>query len=98
MKKNGKSGACGAKAASLVSLMPGELAIIAEVEAEGELKRRLIGLGFFPGERVVKVLESPLGDPAAYLVRGAVTAIRNTDAAKVLVLSERGKNGCENEA
>ena len=42
-------------------------------------------LGFFEGERVKKVLKSPLGDPSGYLVCGAVTAIRNADADKIIV-------------
>lgn len=61
---------------------------VAGLEASGGLRRRLIELGFFEGERVEKVLRSPLGDPSAYLVRGTVTAIRDADAAKVLVQAE----------
>ncbi|MBR3297850.1 MAG: ferrous iron transport protein A [Clostridia bacterium] len=61
---------------------------VAGLEASGGLRRRLIELGFFEGERVEKVLKSPLGDPSAYLVRGTVTAIRDADAAKVLVQAE----------
>ena len=58
---------------------------IAAVSAEGELRRRLTELGYFPGERVKKVLVSPLGDPCAYLVRGTVTAIRRRDAESILI-------------
>lgn len=74
---------------------------ISGLDASGELRRRLIELGFFEGERVIKVLESPLGDPSGYLVRGAVTAIRNADAKKIIVsiaykntdAAERGEEG-----
>ena len=70
---------------ALGALPPGAEGIITEVTAEGELRRRLAELGYFPGERVKKVLVSPLGDPSAYLVRGTVTAIRSLDAESILV-------------
>ncbi len=67
-------------------LPAGGEAVILSVEARGELRRRLIELGFFPGETVKKVLVSPLGDPSAYLVRESVTAIRGCDASLVRVV------------
>ena len=72
----------------LWALRPGEEAVIAAVIDGGGAEspcRRLAQLGYFPGERVKKVLESPLGDPSAYLVRGTVTAIRRQDAGSVIV-------------
>lgn len=42
--------------------------------------RRLADLGLVEGTRIKCVLRSPLGDPAAYNIRGAVVAIRNEDA------------------
>ena len=69
----------------LSELSLGAEGTIAAVRAEGELRRRLTELGYFPGERVKKVLVSPLGDPSAYLVRGTVTAIRRRDAGSILI-------------
>ncbi|MBQ5488131.1 MAG: ferrous iron transport protein A [Clostridia bacterium] len=69
----------------LCGLKSGDAGIIKAVTAEGELRRRLTELGYFPGERVKKVLVSPLGDPCAYLVRGTVTAIRRRDAESILI-------------
>ena len=77
MAKNGVIG--------LAGLPAGAAGTITEVRAEGELRRRLTELGYFPGERVKKVLVSPLGDPSAYLVRGTVTAIRARDAGNILI-------------
>lgn len=68
-------------------LRKGAAAYIAAVEASGELVLRLTELGYFPGERVEKVLESPLGDPCAYLVRGTVTAIRSGEAGLIRVFT-----------
>ena len=69
----------------LCGLPVGTAGIIEAVRAEGELRRRLTELGYFPGEKVKKVLVSPLGDPSAYLVRGTVTAIRSRDAGSILI-------------
>ncbi|MBR5947553.1 MAG: ferrous iron transport protein A [Clostridia bacterium] len=85
-KEQAKAGA----SIGMNGLALGESALIAEVVASGELKRRLVELGYFEGERVTKVLVSPLGDPSAYLVRGTVTAIRNADAAMVMVKVDGG--------
>ena len=44
---------------------------------------RLLDLGLIPGTRVVCQGHSPAGDPAAYLIRGAVIALRARDAAGI---------------
>lgn len=44
------------------------------------IKRRLYDLGLIEGTSVQCVLTSPLGDPTAYLIRGAVIALRREDA------------------
>lgn len=90
----------GAKAGASIGMSElalGASARITGLEAAGELRRRLVELGFFEGEKVKKVLKSPLGDPSAYLVRGAVTAIRNADAARVIVEAdgEAAERKCE---
>ena len=47
------------------------------------MRRRLLDLGLIPGTRVTCQGRSPAGDPAAYLVRGTVVALRARDAAAV---------------
>ena len=49
----------------------------------GELRRQLRDLGFVPGAQVECLGRSPLGDPAAYRVRGAVVALRRRDAQRI---------------
>jgi ferrous iron transport protein A len=44
------------------------------------MDRRLIDLGLVRGTRVTCVLKSPAGDPCAYLIRGALIALRRADA------------------
>lgn len=59
-----------------------EEAVVARVDGGG---RRLRDLGLIEGTRVKCVLKSPLGDPQAYKICGAVVAIRREEAAQVLV-------------
>ncbi|MBR0157318.1 MAG: ferrous iron transport protein A [Clostridia bacterium] len=70
---------------TLDALPKGMAGRIESVNAEGETGLRLTELGYFPGERVEKVLESPLGDPCAYRVRGTVVSLRKTDAERITV-------------
>lgn len=51
--------------------------------------RRLRDLGLVEGTKVKCVLRSPLGDPAAYKIRGAVVAIRKEDASQITVEGAR---------
>ena len=66
----------------LDELKVGEEAVIVKMLAEN---RRLKDIGLIVGTKTKCVLKSPLGDPAAYRVRGAVVAIRKEDAEKILV-------------
>ena len=52
------------------------------------MEGRLRDLGFTEGCEVACVGRSPLGDPAAFSVRGAVIALRREDAACVEVEAE----------
>lgn len=51
----------------------------------GPERRRLQDLGFVPGGVVYTELTSPLGDPRAYMVRGATIALRQRQSSMVLV-------------
>ena len=73
------------EAGNLRALREGESAFVTEVWAEAAMARRLLDLGLIPGTRVECVGRSPAGDPAAYLIRGAVIALRGADAAGVRV-------------
>ena len=53
------------------------------IEAEPAMRRRLLDIGLIPGTRVTCTAVSPAGDPAAYLIRGAVIALRGRDAGGV---------------
>lgn len=57
---------------SLGNLKEGETAVVRELSAGGSLRRRLQDIGLIKGTRVECIGISPMGDPAAYLIRGAV--------------------------
>jgi ferrous iron transport protein A len=78
------------KTKSLAELYAGESAEIAGIELQGPAAERLRALGLTDGTKVTKLRAAPSGDPAAYLFRGAVIALRNADAAKIAVVPGDG--------
>lgn len=74
----------------LSSLATGESARVTAVEAAGEMGRRLLELGLVEGGEVRCLFRAPAGDPTAYLIRGAVIALRRKDAAEVRVEGRGG--------
>ncbi len=73
---------------SLAETEVGETVRVVSLLAEGRMRRRLADLGLIPGAEVTCLGRSPLGDPSAYLIRGAVIAIRRRDAMEVSVTTE----------
>jgi len=67
---------------------PGEMARVQGLEAEGNIRRRLLDLGLVPGTLVENIRRSPLGDPSLYLIRGAMISLRKEEASLVKVLKE----------
>lgn len=57
-----------------------EAGVVVRLFATGDMKRRLQDLGVVEGTCIKRLRTSPLGDPASYLIRGAVIAIRSCDA------------------
>ena len=68
------------EALRLSALQEGESAYVTQVSAGPAMDRRLTDLGLVRGTRVTCVLRSPAGDPCAYLIRGALIALRRADA------------------
>ncbi len=66
----------------------GEFATVTAVNTQLSLKQRLYDIGLVPGTKIKVVHQSPSGNPRAYLVRGAVIALRNCDAEKITVRVE----------
>lgn len=70
---------------SMNKIRPGERAAIKAIDASSAVSRRLMDMGFLKNEKIECVGKSPTGDPSAYLVKGAVIAIRSSDCSNVLV-------------
>lgn len=73
------------KDTDLSRLRDGERALVTGIQEEGPMGRRLRDMGLVRGTPVRRLFESPFGDPAAFLVRGAVVALRRTDSRRVRV-------------
>ncbi|MDY4587658.1 MAG: FeoA family protein [Oscillospiraceae bacterium] len=73
----------------LNEIKPGDTAVVRSLRAHGSMRRRLLDIGLVEGTRVECVGVSPMGDPAAYLIRGAVIAIRSADSRNVLIKEEQ---------
>ena len=71
---------------TLDRIAPGETAKIDRLTRSCAMKGRLTDLGFRKGETVECVMESPLGDPRAYRIRGMTVALRRADAKGVAVV------------
>lgn len=70
---------------TLNKLETGEKAVVKQVNISGIMKRRLLDLGLIPGTEVSCMLRSPSGDPVAFLIRGAVIALRTEDSSNIVV-------------
>lgn len=58
---------------------------IDKILTSGNMRRRFIDIGLIENTVVECVGISPQGDPKAYLIRGAVIAIRNEDSKDILI-------------
>ena len=70
------------------NLEPGVSASVRRIGTDGRMRMRLLELGLTEGMKIECVGRSPKGDPSSYRIRGAVVAIRESDAAKILVETE----------
>ena len=70
---------------TLDKLSIGSSAVITAVGGEGALRCRLLDMGLVEGTRVECLGMSPGGDPKAFLVRGAVLALRAGDCRDIII-------------
>ena len=71
----------------LSDLAPAQRGTVRALGATGAMRRRMLDIGLAPGTEVECLGRSPAGDPSAYLIRGAVIAIRASDGRDVLLRS-----------
>ena len=70
---------------TLNEIQPGQHGIVRELKTTGSMRRRLLDIGLIENTEVECLGRSPGGDPSAYLIRGAVIAIRSEDCRDVLI-------------
>lgn len=70
---------------SLADIPIGTSAQVLELSVTENNRRRLLDLGLVPGAKVSVIRRSPSGNPSAYLIKGTAIALRNEDAALILV-------------
>ena len=70
---------------NLSKLTQGECAAVSYINSDSNMRRRLQDIGLIKGTNVTCVQKSPLGDPVAYLIRGAVIALRYEDSSCVQI-------------
>ncbi len=70
---------------NLSSLTEGESCRIRDLAMTGKIRSRLMDLGLTSGAVVECLHISSGGDPAAYLISGAVIAIRRCDAENIII-------------
>lgn len=70
---------------SLDQISPGQSAVINTLCCTGSMRRRLLDIGLIQDTKVECIGRSPGGDPSAFLIRGAVIAIRSEDSKNILV-------------
>ena len=73
---------------SLNMLNVGEQALVDSLDFQSANRRRMQDIGLIDGTRVECLRKATCGDPVAYLIRGAVIALRNEDAKKIFVTKQ----------
>ncbi|NLK44163.1 MAG: ferrous iron transport protein A [Tissierellia bacterium] len=69
----------------LSSLAIGEKGIVKKLTSNDLMRRRLLDLGLINNTIVEALHKSPFGDPVAFLIRGAVIALRSEVASMILI-------------
>ncbi|MDR2903732.1 MAG: ferrous iron transport protein A [Clostridiales bacterium] len=70
---------------SLQYVAEGQSVRVKQLQSTGAIRRRLQEIGLVEGTKIKCLQKSPSGDPTAYLIRGAVIALRAEDCAKIIV-------------
>ncbi|MDO4581592.1 MAG: FeoA family protein [Bacillota bacterium] len=73
------------KQTCLNDIKPGQYGVVTALRSGNSMRRRLLDIGLIENTVVECLGRSPGGDPSAFLIRGAVIAIRAADGDGVLV-------------
>ena len=70
---------------TLLEVKCGEKAVVARLQGEGALKRRIMDMGITKDVEIFVRKVAPLGDPIEVTVRGYELSIRKSEAENILV-------------
>ncbi|HTU48547.1 MAG TPA: FeoA family protein [Bryobacteraceae bacterium] len=84
-KQRRRPGASVSTSQTLADLPTGQRCIIDRLELPDDLARRLMELGFLPGNEVIPGKRAPGGGPRVFRVDGSEVALRDATAAKLFV-------------
>src|SRR5690349_13774372 len=70
---------------TLLDLRRGDAAVLDQIDLPGEDARRLMELGFLPGNRIIAGRSAPGGDPRVFQVDGSEIALRRETARRMKV-------------
>ena len=66
-------------------LQPGDQGEVVEVKAQGEVRQRLLEMGFIRGARLRVEKLAPLGDPMELVIKGYHLSLRRDESSCILV-------------
>lgn len=78
------------KSYTLDCLKVGKTAEVVKLNTKDSIGRRFLDIGIVPGSKIECVMESPGGNPIAYLIKGALIAIRKEDTKQILIKDLEG--------
>ena len=84
-KKQRRGGTASGAARTLADIRSGERCILDRLDLPEETARRLMELGFLPGNEVVPARRAPGGGPRVFRVDGSEVALRDETAARVYI-------------
>ncbi len=73
---------------TLEDLKEGETGVIARVKGKGAFRRRIMDMGFIPGQEITVVRRAPLQDPVEYSIMGYLVSIRRSEARLIEILED----------
>jgi Fe2+ transport system protein FeoA len=70
---------------ALSLLQPGDQGEVIQVKAEGQVRQRLLEMGFIRGARLRVEKHAPLGDPMELVIKGYHLSLRREESSCILV-------------
>ena len=74
---------------TLDCLKIGESSTVKELSVSGSMRRCLLDIGLVENTLIECIGRSPSGDPSAYMIRGAVIALRSEDCSYIIIKSNK---------